>query len=81
MDQAMGALRMAAVEEVEVSADFDAAVLRRHRLAASHRKFSHWVPGILAATLAALALMTFLQLVAVPSTASPSESQTVAAGR
>lgn len=81
MELAMGALREAAIEDVDVSPDFDAAVLRRHRLAVSRRKFSHWLPGVGAALLAALALLTFLQLVAVPSTVAPPESSPVSVGR
>lgn len=81
MEQALGALREATIEDIDVSPDFEAAVLRRHRLAVSRRKFSHWVSGVGAALLAALALLTFLQLVAVPSTMAPSESSPVSAGR
>ncbi|MBS1708276.1 MAG: hypothetical protein JSS65_06085 [Armatimonadetes bacterium] len=68
MDQAMSFLREATITDVDVSPDFDGAVLRRHRLAASRRSVRHWAPSIVAALMAALAVLTFVQLVAVPST-------------
>lgn len=66
MEEAMSALREVAIDDVEVSAGFDASVLRRHKLLQSRRTIKFWMPALVCAVVTALAVVTFLQLVAVP---------------